>query len=577
MTPEQQKVYDQATVAAQTAAATIGKTYTPGVGVSSGVTVPPVITTSTLNQNQTPLPFVNPNQQPMYTGVPTLSQNTTPDIQMTPFQQSIQNSLKDLTTPGSAYDTSGKSTFQNTQNQTQDIAGKTKLVNDLTASFNDLSRQSIEIANNVQNTTSGLPITDRVQVGISNKLKSENALQINRLASQIETAKGNLTYAQTLADNAVKAKYDPIEANRQALIDNLNILMKSPQATIDEKNQAQKQLDYQNAQKTQEATDKQNMADVLKITNDAIANGLTDSKIISQLNTAKTPQDANAIIAPTGFGMSPTAALDAQYKQAQIQKMQQDIATANATETTVSPDTLQGMLNVYKATGVLPSFGLGAKNPLRAQFYAALGADGGLVTDANTNKAVRAGLTTAYKTQQNQLAANQTAIGTLDQQLKLAQSYSDKVNRSDSPLIAKYVLGIKSGVFGDADAAALNNIVKTASYEFAKILSGSAASVAGVTVSSAADAESMLNSAMSKGQFKEVLSLMDTEAGYRLQSQSDTLKQLENDLNNVGSLSTDLKNSNTNSTTKSGKPFDYQAAKNAGYSEAEIQSYLNAN
>jgi hypothetical protein len=229
--------------------------------------------------------------------------------------------------------------------------------------------------------------------------------------------------------------------------------------------------------------------------------------------------------------------------KAQRAKIYNDMAVAKDSDAAVNPDVLKGMLNVYKSTGVLPAFGLSAKSPLRAQFYAALGAEGGnqIVTEANTNKSVRAGLQTAYKTQQNILAANQTAIGTLEKQLTLAENYSGKVNRSGSPLIAKYALGLKSGVFGDPDAAALNNIVKTASYEFAKILSGSAASIAGVTVSSAADAESMLNSAMSKGQFSEVVSLMRKEASFRISSQTDTLKQLEKDMNNVGSISNDLK------------------------------------
>lgn len=247
-------------------------------------------------------------------------------------------------------------------------------------------------------------------------------------------------------------------------------------------------------------------------------------------------------------GMIDTKALDLQLKQADLANRgadllnkQADLRNKNAVDATVSPNTLSGMLNVYKSTGVLPTFGQSAKSPLRAQFYAALGADGNIVTDANTNKTIRAGLNTAYKTQQNQLAANQTAIGTLDKQLELVQKYSDQINRTDSPLVNKYIIGARTGVFGDPETAALNNIVKTASYEFARILSGSAASIAGVTVSSAADAESMLNSAMSKGQFTSVLNLMKQESNFRLKSQQETLSNLEKDLNNVGSIAETVK------------------------------------
>lgn len=245
--------------------------------------------------------------------------------------------------------------------------------------------------------------------------------------------------------------------------------------------------------------------------------------------------------------------------QAQISKYSADAQAALAADAAVNPDVLQGMINVYKSTGVLPAFGLSAKSPLRAQFYAALGADGSIVTDANTNKTVRAGLTTAYKTQQNQYSANQTSIATLGKQLDLAKQYSDKVNRSGAPIVNKYLLAVKQNYFGDPDTAALHNIVTTASYELAKILSGSSASIAGVTVSSAADAQNLLNSAMSKGQFNEVLGLMQQEADFRLQSQKDTLNQLQNDLNNVGSLSSSLKEatSTTSGSVYKGFPLPY--------------------
>lgn len=240
---------------------------------------------------------------------------------------------------------------------------------------------------------------------------------------------------------------------------------------------------------------------------------------------------------------------------AELAPLQTQITSSQ--DAAVAPEVLQGMLNVYKSTGVLPAFGMSAKSPLRAQFYAALGGQNGgqIVNDANTNKAVRVGLQTAYRTQQNQLSANETAVNTLEQQLGLAQQYSDKVNRSGSPLVNKYLLSVKNGVFGDPDTAVLHNIVTTASYELAKILSGSAASVAGATVSSQADAESLLNSAMSKGQFNEVLGLMKKEAQFRLNSQRDTLKSLEKDLSNVGNVVSEAAKTGSQTVQSNGNTY----------------------
>ncbi len=207
-------------------------------------------------------------------------------------------------------------------------------------------------------------------------------------------------------------------------------------------------------------------------------------------------------------------------------------------------DVIKGALDIYKKTGSIPSFGYGAAGAaLKKQFYSAIAQDSGIVGEATGNKAAVAGMTTALRTQENQYAANQTSIGTLDGQLKLVQKYSDKVDRTDSPLVNKYDLWLKGKVKGDADTAALNNIVKTASNEFAKILSGSSASIAGVTVSSATDAEDMLNASLSKGQLTEVLGLMQQESQLRLSNQKLTIDNLNHDISNIG---TDTSGGGTN-------------------------------
>ena len=198
---------------------------------------------------------------------------------------------------------------------------------------------------------------------------------------------------------------------------------------------------------------------------------------------------------------------------------------------------LAGMIAIYRA-GTMPAFGMSASSPLREMFFAAIGADPSIVSDYVANKGNISALTKALGTQQNQLAANKTSIGILDKQLTLVQKYSDKVSRSDSPLVNKYILWTKGQVAGDADTAALNNIILTASTEFAKILSGASASIAGVTVSSSEDAKDLLNSAMSQGQLIEVLGLMRTEAGYRLSSQQESIDTINSTLGSVGSGNT---------------------------------------
>lgn len=202
----------------------------------------------------------------------------------------------------------------------------------------------------------------------------------------------------------------------------------------------------------------------------------------------------------------------------------------------VNSDALQGLLNIYQTTGTIPPMGLSANNPLRTAFYAAIGAGGvDLTTTAAMNKATLAGATTALKTQQNQYAAANTAITTMEKQLSLLQTYSDKVDRTGSPLVNKYALYLKGQVAGDVDTQAMQNIVQTASYEFAKILSGSAASIAGVSVTSAEDAKNLINANMTKEQINSIIGLMRTEASYRLSSQKESIAATQADIQALGS------------------------------------------
>lgn len=234
---------------------------------------------------------------------------------------------------------------------------------------------------------------------------------------------------------------------------------------------------------------------------------------------------------------------------------------------------LKGLLEIYHKTGVIPPMGLSA-GTMRKAFYAAIGAGGPeFVSEAIANKASIAGASTALRTQRNQYAALETSLGTLDKQLGLLDTYSTKVDRSGSPLINKYLLYAKGEIAGDADTKAFENIVTTASNEFAKILSGSSASIAGVTVSSAAEAKNLINAQATPEQLTEVMKVMGQEAQFRLNSQKESIQTITQDIRDVGKDSTSgtasvsLKDPNTGEirTFDNLSAADLQDALNQGY------------
>ena len=134
------------------------------------------------------------------------------------------------------------------------------------------------------------------------------------------------------------------------------------------------------------------------------------------------------------------------------------------------------MIDYYKTTGLIPPMGM-ASSGLRTAFWKAVGQQGNnLVSDAAANKAGLASAQSALRTQQTQYSATKTSLNTLDKQLDLLAQYNNKIDKTGSPILNKYLLYLKGQYAGDADTAALQNIVQTASNEFAKILSGSAGS-----------------------------------------------------------------------------------------------------
>lgn len=203
----------------------------------------------------------------------------------------------------------------------------------------------------------------------------------------------------------------------------------------------------------------------------------------------------------------------------------------------VDQEAVDGAYAIWLKTGALPAgFSSMAQN-LKNALYKKIGGNPDSVDESVLNKARLTGVTKALSTQENQLAGAKTSISTLDKTLDLAQTYSNKVDRTGSPFAAKYANFLKGKVQGDADIAAFQALMKTAAGEYAKIMSGAASSISGATVSSVEDAQSIINAEMSKGQIDEVINILKKDAKFRVDSQEETITGLQNDIKNIGNSS----------------------------------------
>lgn len=123
--------------------------------------------------------------------------------------------------------------------------------------------------------------------------QKQTSLAVDALVanSQLESARGNLTYAQNLVDRAISMKYDPIiakiDAQNKILAENKYQLSRA-----DQKLATAKQVENE-AKKTALATEIQQKKDAITLASTAIANGTIDStlgyKAISDLTNGKMP------------------------------------------------------------------------------------------------------------------------------------------------------------------------------------------------------------------------------------------------------------------------------------------------
>ena len=105
------------------------------------------------------------------------------------------------------------------------------------------------------------------------------------------------------------------------------------------------------------------------------------------------------------------------------------------------------------------------------------------------------------------MAAESKALAQATKVLEL----SDKVSRSDWTLINRGIIAGKTELFSDPTTSQLQNAMLTFTNEYAKIMEGSVASVAGSSESARRDAGTLISSRMSQMTVREVIALMRWE------------------------------------------------------------------
>ena len=279
-------------------------------------------------------------------------------------QSDLTKILQDLNTQES-----GRADYQNQQETAFGVDEKTKTVNDLQSQLQTILNE--HAAAQLQ-TQQGQGVT----TGIDNRQRDEetrlSAIKALSLNSLISAANGNLTYAQSQADKAVKTKFDPIEAKITANTANLNLIKNDPETSREEKARADAQLAIQTQMKAAVDQAKQNSSDILKIAIEAASNR-ADSVTLQNIQNAQTPMQALQVAGK--FMVAPTK------------------ASAGGGNTGAGTGTAQGTYQAGQLTQLLQSQGKPTDEASLSALYKQIGGQGTYTNDTTHNSQIYNSLT----------------------------------------------------------------------------------------------------------------------------------------------------------------------------------------
>ncbi len=210
----------------------------------------------------------------------------------------------------------GKSAYQTQENSADLGAGGS--VDTMTKTVNDLRTQQQQILNAHAAAQLATQQGQGVTTAIDSRQRAEetrvSAIQSLAVGSLLAAAKGNLTYAQSLADKAVAEKFGPIEAQITAATENLKLIANDPETARQDKNRANAMLAIQNQTANAVAMAKSNYDAVLKAGIDAATKGAqfvpsaqykTLAQALQGIQNAPDPMTATQIAASRGLTEAP--------------------------------------------------------------------------------------------------------------------------------------------------------------------------------------------------------------------------------------------------------------------------------
>lgn len=334
------------------------------------------ISVSGLTTPQEPLKVNQPGQTPIFPVASLIG-----DIAAQPTEP-----LKPTATEGQAQDFTtrlqelnnqylGQSTYRTEQEASQGIPELKKGQSDLSARLKALQNEALAIPLQLQQEAQGRGITAGGLQPHQTAALRNNAIQALSVNSLLEASNGNLTTALDMVDRAVSQRFDPIKEEIDATTKNLELILNSPQYTLEQKNRAQAQLDQQNAKAEALALAKDDQKQIYDLAVKAASSG-ADQAVTLAIQQARSPEEALQIATQYGV-LAPVA--EPNLQTVKLDNGETVVIDMNTGETVRS-------LGGIKPGEVTPAPGTPGSSPLSTQpAYRKLTAKQKTQADAATN------------------------------------------------------------------------------------------------------------------------------------------------------------------------------------------------
>jgi len=254
------------------------------------------ISSATLKPSSTPS-FQQPVQAPVYP-VAGLNAEATPPLALTATETQAQSLDARLMKLNESL--VGQSQTRTEEEAKQGIPALTQTQNDLNNRLKGLQNEALAIPLQLQQSATGRGITaGGLQPHQTASLRN-NAIQALSTSSLLEASRGNLTTALSLVDRAVAQKFDPIREQIAVSTANLDLILKAPQYSLEQKNRAQAQKDIQDAKARQIAVQENEASEIFSLAVHAAGKG-ADINLMHQIQDAPTKDAALNLMVQAGL------------------------------------------------------------------------------------------------------------------------------------------------------------------------------------------------------------------------------------------------------------------------------------